>query len=81
MGNKVTIHTTVEQVNGVIKVTACGNWEEGVAGEAYHSQSVRELDVIAATTQAGVTRDELIEATKRDALRELVTMLNVHGVL
>lgn len=79
MSNKVEVHTTVEQVNGVIKVTACGNWVND--GEVYHSQSVRELDIVAASTQSGVSSEEFIEATKRDALRELVTMLNVHGVL
>lgn len=79
--SKVTINTTVVFGGGVIKVSAIGNWVDPTNGESLSAQSTRELDVVAASTQVGVTQQELIEATKRDSLRELVTMLNVHGVL
>lgn len=82
--SEVIISTTVTTEGGVIKVAAHGSWADTANGEGSvcrSAQSIRELDTIAASTQVGVTKQELVEATKRDALRELVTMLNVHGVL
>ena len=79
--SKVTIHTTESVDEGVIKVVAHAEWVDDKSSEVVKAASTRELDIVVASTQVGVTEQEFVEATKRDALRELVTMLNVHGVL
>lgn len=78
---QVAIHTVVKQEGGLMRVTAHAEWWDDSIKESRSAQSVRELDIIALATQSGVSSEEFIEATKRDALRELVTMLNLHGVL
>lgn len=76
----VTIHTCVETKGYYCVITAKAVWL--VHDEQVSAKSVREIDLYKAQEiKQAVSVEEFIEATKRDALRELVTQLNLHKVL
>lgn len=79
---EVTIKVSAQlDSDNLITITAQASWfvDEGGANQA---ESVRVIDMKQASRfSKAVTVEQFIEATKRDALRELVTQLNIHGVL
>ncbi|QGH45113.1 hypothetical protein [Ralstonia phage Reminis] len=78
--NKVTITVTTENDGYKCTVKAKANWftNDGMELEA---ESGRVIDTYKAMSIKGTTVSEFIESTKRDALRELVTNLNIYQVL
>lgn len=78
--NKVAIVVTTENegYKCTIKVKATWETHDGVTLEA---ESGRVIDTYKAQNMKAVSLSEFIEATKRDALRELVTNLNLYQVL
>lgn len=79
---EVTIKVSAQlDSDNLITITAQARWfvDEGDANQA---ESVRVIDMVQASKfSKAVIVEQFIEATKRDALRELVTQLNIHGVL
>lgn len=75
----VSIQVLVETEGYQSTITAKANWLAG--DEPMVAKSVREIDLYKAKHVNGVSVEEFVEATKRDALRELVTQLNLHKVL
>lgn len=75
----VSVNTIVEHDGYKCTVTAKALWF--VQGEQAEANSVREIDTYIAGQRKDVSLPQFIEATKRDALRELVTQLNLHEVL
>lgn len=76
---KVVLQVTVADEGYCRNITAVAVWGEGVD----KSQAVvsREFDLYKAEHLKGVTVEDATEALKREALRELVTQLNLHGIL
>lgn len=78
--HNVGVTVSVETNGYECVITASGSWLQ--SGEVVEAKSVREIDLYKAQhVSKGVSVEEFIEATKRDALRELVTQLNLHKVL
>ncbi len=74
-----SIQVTVADDGYCRNITAIAVWGEG---EAMSQATVsREFDAYKAENLKGVTVEDATEALKREALRELVTQLNLHGVL
>lgn len=83
MNNKysreVCIKTLVATEGYECTIEAQASWTDN--GERLEAKAVRQVDLYKAQSVKGTTVEEFIEATKRDALRELVTQLNVYKVL
>lgn len=75
----VQVSVVVETKGYEMTITAEAGWP--VAGEMAVAKAVRVIDTYKAKSVKGVTVEEFIEATKRDALRELVTNLNLYKVI
>jgi len=73
--------STVLDSGKAMKITAEARWfvDEDNTTQA---TSTRVIDIEQASKfSKAVSVEQFVEATKRDALRELVTQLNIHGVL
>lgn len=77
----VFIGVTTETIDGVVIIKASAEFLTNDKGWST-AESTREIDLAKADELSkSVSLEQFIEATKRDALRELVTQLNLHGVL
>lgn len=77
---QVTIVVSTETKGYECEVVAKATWTDA-SGETFEARSGRSIDLYKAEHINGVSVKEFIEATKRDALRELVTNLNIYEVL
>ena len=79
---EVTIKVSTQlDSDNLMAITAQARWFVD-GGNLTQAESVRGIDMVQASKfSKAVTVEQFIEATKRDALRELVTQLNIHGVL
>lgn len=75
--NTAEIYTKVEETDdGIVVVAAVAEW--WVHDEKMQAEATRTLDT---TGHDELTIKQVIDASKRDALRELVTQLQLHEVL
>ncbi|QHJ80733.1 MAG: hypothetical protein [Bacteriophage sp.] len=77
---QVTIKTAVTHEGYECTIVATASWVTA-EGEEAQATSARQIDTYKAQSVKGLSVEDAIESTKRDALRELVTQLNLHGVL
>lgn len=77
---QVTIKTAVTHEGYECTILATAVWLNA-EGEEVNATSARQIDTFKAKYNKGISVESAIESTKRDALRELVTQLNLHGVL
>ncbi|QHJ81829.1 MAG: hypothetical protein [Caudoviricetes sp.] len=77
----VFLDVTTETIEGVVIIKASAEFLTSDMGWST-AESTREIDLAKADELSkSVSLEQFIEATKRDALRELVTQLNLHKVL
>lgn len=74
----VTISTRVTEDGYNVKIVAEGVFVRD--GKEIHATAVREFSSYVSVANS-VSKEDAIGAFKRDALRELVTQLNLHEVL
>lgn len=74
----VLIQTEVVEDGYNVTITATAEFMNGA--EVVNARSVREFSSYVSVANS-VSKEDAIAAFKRDALRELVTQLNLHGVL
>lgn len=74
----VLIQTEVVEEGYNVTVIATAEFMNGE--EVVNARSVREFSSYVSVANS-VSKEDAIGAFKRDALRELVTQLNLHGVL
>lgn len=75
----VKISTRVKEDGYSVRIVADAAFTDD-QGIERHATSVREFSSYVSVSNA-VSKEDAINAFKRDALRELVTQLNLHGVL
>lgn len=77
----VTFQVSTCEKRGLMTITASGCWPNSDGGFD-SAEACRVIDIEHASKfSKAVSVEQFVEATKRDALRELVTQLNIHGVL
>lgn len=74
----VLIQTEVTEKDGAVTIKSSAEFMLG--SEVVKAESVREFSATS-NVYSSLSKEEAIGVFKRDTLRELVTHLNLHGVL
>lgn len=78
--HNVTINITVSDDGYKCTINAFATWPLG-NGDNAQACVGREFDSYKVANTSSLEMKQVTDAAKRDALRELVTQLNLHGVL